>query len=122
MSSKHSKAELKRLMEKAVVEICGLPRPGLWFCVDEVKATGAPPDHIQAWATLHFSADGSPFCCGEPSCHLGIFPGHYVGPFSERNTEVSEHVRRAMHLRQKVSVEFQFAVQYHEGVSFHSSE
>lgn len=112
MATDRSRRELKRLVEAAVTEICGLPRPGLWFCVDEVKSSGSPPERLRIWATLHFLPAGSPFCCGEPGCHLGLF--------GEREAEVGDHVRRAMGLQQPVVVEFgdRLGVQYHPGVEF----
>lgn len=113
MVSKRSQCELKRLVEAAVAEVCGLPRLGLWFCVDAVEPAGHPPECLRAWATLHFLPTGSPFCCGEPGCHLWLF--------GERLAKVGEHVRRAMRLKQSVNVEFgdRIGVQYHPGVEFH---
>jgi hypothetical protein len=109
---KRSKGELKRLVEEAVAVACGLPRPGLWFGVEELETSGSPTEYIRVWATLHFTAEGSPFCCGEPQCHLGLF--------AERLAEIGDQVRRAMGLRQAVSVEFvHIGVQYHAGVGFH---
>ena len=106
---------MKRLVEAAIAEVCGLPRPGLWLCLDEVEAFGSPPERIRAWATLHFTAEGSPFCCGEPQCHLGLF--------GERLVKVEEHVRHAMQLRQTMVVEFgDILAQYHAGVAFHSGQ
>src|SRR5436305_6745380 len=98
MGGKRSEAELGRLVAEAVAEVCGLPRPGLWFCVDRVEAVGRPPGVLRVWATLHFLPAGSPFCCGEPTCHLGLF--------GNRLAAVGEHVRRAMRLRQTVAIEF----------------
>jgi hypothetical protein len=112
MADKRSHHELKRLVEAAVADVCGLPRPGLWFCVDEVEAHGHPPGRLRVWATLHFLPAGSPFCCGQTGCHLGLH--------GESDAEVNEHVRRAMGLRQPVVVEFgeRIGVRYHEGVLF----
>ena len=109
---KRSEAELRRLIVGAVAEACHLPRPGLWLSVDRVEAVGRPPDRLRVWATLHFLPDGSPFCCGEPMCQLGLF--------GDRLTAVGEHIRRAMGLRQPVEVEFgnRIAVRYHPGVTF----
>jgi hypothetical protein len=109
VTDKHSKHELKRLVERAVADLCGLPRPGLWFCVDDVEAQGRPPDRLKVRATLHFLPEGSPFCCG----HLGLF--------GEQVRQVGEHILRAMRLRQEVSVDFgdRIGVNYHTGVSFH---
>jgi hypothetical protein len=112
MPSKHSQHELKRLVEAAVADVCGLPRTGLWFCTDLVQARGRPPEHLTVWATLHFVPEGSPFCCGEPGCHLWLF--------GDRLRDVGDHLRRAMRLRQEVAVEFSnIGVNYHSGVTFH---
>ena len=110
--SKRSDAELRRLVEAAVNEVCSMPRPGLRFGVDGVEASGEPPERLRVWATLHFLAEGSPFCCGEPGCHLGLF--------GERLDAVGDHVRRAMRRRSPVSVEFhnRIGVSYHAGVVF----
>jgi hypothetical protein len=113
MPDKRSQHYLKHLVERAVADVCGLPRPGLWFCVDEVQACGRPPERLIVWANLHFLPAGSPFCCGEPGCHLFLF--------GERADQVGEHVRHAMHLRQRVTVDFgdRIEANYHEGVTFH---
>lgn len=113
MPNKRSRHALKQLVGRAVADVCGLPRPGLWLCVDEVEARGRPPDRLTVRATFHFLPEGSPFCCGEPGCHLGLSDG--------LADQVGEHVRRAMHLRQGVSVDFgeRIGVNYHEGVAFH---
>ena len=112
MASKQSTAELVRLVGAAVADECGLPRPGLWLCVDDVRAAGRPPARLRAWATLHFLPAGSPFCCGEPGCHLPLWP--------DRLAAVGDRVRRAMGLRQPVAVEFPdwIDVRYHAGVRF----
>jgi hypothetical protein len=114
--SKRSEAELKRLVQTAIDETCGLPRKGLWLCVDAVESSGHPPERLRVWSTLHFLREGSPFCCGEPGCHLYAF--------TNRLAEISEHVRQAMGLRQPVEVEFRgrIAGNYHEGVEFHYGE
>jgi len=113
MPGKRSQHEFKRLVERAVKDVCGLPRPGLWFCVDDVESRGHPPEHLSVRATLHFLSEGAPFCCGEPQCHLGLL--------GEQLRAVEEHIRRAMHLRQELTVEFgdRLGVEYHEGVTFH---
>lgn len=112
MGEKRFQAELRRLVGTAVAEVCGLPRPGLWFCIDHVRVAGHPPERLQVWATLHFLPAGSPFCCGEPGCHLWLF--------GDRLAAVGDHVRRALGLRQPVLVEFgdRIGVQYHAGVGF----
>lgn len=112
MSAKRSQHELKRLVEEAIAAMCDLPRPGLWLCVDAVEASGQPPERLRVWATLHFLPGGSPFCCGEPGCHLGLWGGRLV--------QVADHIRRAMHLRQPLKVELsgQVRVNYHAAVKF----
>jgi hypothetical protein len=112
MKNKRSTSELKRLVEQAIVDECNLPRKGLYLCVDEVEAIGRPPERIRVWAILHFLAEGSPFCCGEPGCHLGLF--------GERLERVGSRVRHAMKLRQNITLEFVggISTQYHEGVQF----
>jgi hypothetical protein len=116
MSEKRSEHELKALIERAVRDVCGLPRPGLWFCADAVETRGRPPEHLSVRATLHFLPEGAPFCCGEPQCHLGLF--------GERLDDVADHIRRAMHLKQDLTVEFGdgIGVSYHDGVTFHYGE
>lgn len=113
MTDKYSMGKLKRLIESAVADVCGLPRLGLWFCVDEVEASGHPPEALKVWATLHFLPAGSPFCCGEPGCHLGL-----NGAAAE---EVSEQVRRGLRLEQGLTLDFtnRIGVNYHSGVTFH---
>lgn len=108
-SRKRSDHELKRLIERAVAESCELPRPGLAFQVDAVEVVGSPPEALTVWATLHFTSSGSPFCCGEPRCHLGA---------PERAGDL---VRRAMGLSHDVALDFgdRIGVRYHEGVEFH---
>jgi hypothetical protein len=115
MVHKRSKQELIRLVEEAVSEVCGLPRPGLWFCVDELETVGRPTSRLKIWATLHFLPEGSPFCCGEPGCHLGLFGNRLIA--------VGEQLRRALGLRQEVAVDFadRIGVNYHEGVRFRIS-
>jgi hypothetical protein len=102
---------LKRIIEEAVGHVCDLPRPGLWFCVDEVEAKGRPPVRLIVWATLHLLPEGSPFCCSEPNCHLALHGG------SERRREVADRVRRAMHLRQGLNIDFRrITANVHAGV------
>ncbi len=107
---KRSRCELTRLVEQAITEICGLPLPGLWFCVDAVEALGRPPHRFAVWATLHLHPEGSPFCCGEPGCHLGLM--------TERLHAVGDHLRRALRLRHEVEVDLtdHIAVRCHPGV------
>jgi len=116
MIPKRAKHEMKRLVESAVAETCELRRPGLWFCVDDVDVIGNPPERVKVWSTLHFLPTGSPLCCGEPNCHLGVL--------GERLAEIGDHVRRAMGLRQAVCVDFgdRIAANYHGGVEFKTAQ
>ncbi len=116
MPEDRSQVRLKRLVERAVADVCGLPRTGLWYGVDAIEVRGHPPERLKVWSTLHFLPEGSPFCCGEPGCHLGLG--------KERSAEVSEHVRRALHLAPGLSVDFEQCITtyYHEGVTFHDGE
>jgi hypothetical protein len=110
-SAKRSQHELKRLVEQAVTEECGLRRRGLWLCVERVEVVGHPPEKLNVWATLHFLPAGSPFCCGEPECHLGL---------NERGERIGERLRKAMLLRHPVTVDLgdRIGVNYHAGVTF----
>ena len=100
---------LSRLIEQIVTDDRDLSRRGLWFGVDTVEVKGHPPERVLVWATLHFLPAGSPFCCGEPGCHLGNL-----------SELVSDRVRLALGLTQPVAVEFgdRIGVNYHEGVKF----
>lgn len=64
--------ELRKLVDEAVMEECRLGSRGLWLCVDRVEQVGQPRERLKVWATLHFLQAGSPFCCGEPECQLGL--------------------------------------------------
>ena len=112
MTTKRSKHELKRLLEDAIATVCRLPRPGLWFVIDEVDITGAPPKQLRFWGTLHFFDRGSPFCCGEPGCHLALH--------SKRLRDaIGDHMRRSMNLRHCVEIEgVDIAAYHHDGVTF----
>jgi hypothetical protein len=110
-ATKRSRYELKRLIQEAVENEWRLSSRGLWLCVEEIEVSGRPPERIKVWATLHFLRSGSPFCCGEPGCHLAWF----------RQERINEHVRRAMGLTQHVEIEFdfyRFRAKYHDGVTF----
>lgn len=109
--SKHSQHELRRLVRQAVESECDPERQGLALFIDAVEPKGRPPETLTVWATLHFLAVGSPFCCGEPGCHLGLW--------GEALDRVSEQVRHAMGLSGDLRVEFRsIGVQYHDGIRF----
>ena len=56
-TTKHSKANLKRLVEAAVQEHCQCRSHGWWFTVDELEAAGQPVASLKVWATLRVLAD-----------------------------------------------------------------
>lgn len=116
MPNSRSHDRLKQLVERAVADACDFPRPGLWFCVDTIEAHGHPPEHLRIWATLHFLSEGSPFCCGESGCHLGLF--------GERLEQIGDHVRRALKFSQRITVHFgdRIGVIYHAGVTFRDKQ
>ena len=108
-SNWRSKRELKRLVEEAVREECSLAR-GLWFSVDEIETRGNPVGKIRVWATLHFTSEGSPYCCGEPECHLDLI---------RKSEPVADRIQLQMNLKQSVELEMVgVAVSYHDGVEF----
>ena len=99
-------------MPRELCEAVSLPRPGLWFAVEELQTDRTkPPSRIQAWGTLHFTNDGSPFCCGEPDCHMG--------PTIERDRLIVDRIRRALNLAQAFTVDLLIRTIYHGGVEFH---
>lgn len=112
MRGKRSQLELKRIVEAALAKICPLPDAALWLVVNHVAATGHPIRSLRVAATLHFLSQGSPFCCGEPMCHLGLS--------RERLDELGEEVRLLLHLRHEVSLDFPsgISVHCHPGVTF----
>ena len=99
MPGKRSQAELKRIVRESLSRLGLLSRPHLWLEVLQVEVSGYPIDSVRAFAVLHFLASGSPFCCGEPSCHLAIG--------EDRLEAIGDEIRRALGLRQPVSFAFQ---------------
>lgn len=103
--------ELRKLVDEAVMEECRLGSRGLWLCVDRVEQVGQPRERLKVWATLHFLQAGSPFCCGEPECQLGLI---------ERGEPIAERIRRALQIEGPFKVDFgdRVDVKYHDGVGF----
>jgi len=112
-SRKRSDQALKALVENSVAEVCRLRDRGLAFQVDAVETSGRPAERIAVWATLHFTSAGSPFCCGEPGCHLGLG--------EDRLAAVENRIRRAMRLRQAVVLDIgdRVRAEYGRNVEFH---
>jgi hypothetical protein len=109
---KESKRKLLRLLEETISEECKFPRPGLFLNINEIEPIGHPLEKIFVWATLHFTVEGSPFCCGEPGCHLGLF--------GERLRRVEEDITRRLRVTGPLEITTNFHVEYHEGVEFKS--
>lgn len=107
-----SHAELCHLVEDAVAHICGLPRIGLRFTVQEVKFIGVPTNKLLICAALHFLRDGSPFCCGQAGCHLGLM--------GEKLDALAAHISRDWMEGRTVEVEFcpPIATVIHGGATF----
>ncbi len=59
--------------------------------------------------------EGSPFCCGEPGCHLGLF--------GDRLGEINDRVRSELRLGDQAIVEFgdRVRVDYAPEVTFRTS-
>lgn len=110
-SLKRSHCHLKHLVEEAVCDRFDLGRRGLAFFVDELEVHGSPPERLLVWASLHFLPRGSPFCCGEPHCHVPLR--------LQSRDEINDAVRRRMGLRSDVVVEFvAIRAAVHESVEF----
>ena len=102
----HVGSDLHKTIEGVVEAALGGLRPGLRFAVDEVFAHEAEPHILRIRSTLHFNHKGSPYCCGEPGCHLGV----------RRWAAVTERVRLAAGVSE---VHFEdVATVYHAGVTF----
>ncbi len=114
-SMNHKHVEIKRAIEVAVAEVCQLPGRGLWFAVDQVEVKGRPAERIRVWATLRFLIEGSPFCCGEPGCHLGLI--------GDRLAEINARLRSELRLGNQAVVEFgdRVRVDFARGVTFRTN-
>jgi hypothetical protein len=107
----HEQARLARLVERIVNKEHRLRERGLRLFVQQIEVCGRVPQRIRAWATLHFTLHGSPYCCGEPSCLLFVEPGT-INP-------VEVELRKSLGLRQSVAFDFARVVPViHRGVLF----
>lgn len=96
------------MIERAVTDVCALHATGLQFRVDRAVVTGQTLD---VWATLHFMPRTTPYCCGEPGCHLGhVFP--------ERQLAIDDRVGQLYGQRVHVDFADRVEVRYHEDVRF----
>lgn len=112
MSDRRSQTELHRIVEQALSRVGLASRTGLWLAIRHVAVAGRPIHTVRVAATLHFLAAGSPYCCGELLCHLGLS--------EDRLRAIGDEIRRALRLQQPVAFAFEpeMGVQYHAGVEF----
>jgi len=113
MATKQSKAELTRLLEAGIREVGDLDPRRFFIIVRNVVATGSPPSSLRASVLLRFLPGGEPYCCGEPGCYSTVFR-------VDGATDLGEHMRRKMNLRQTVSVDLHVEPEYYDNISFSS--
>jgi hypothetical protein len=109
MTFRRAEPGLKTIIERAVEAAMNDLRPGLRFAVNEVLVCEAAPHVLRIRSTLHFHSEGSPYCCGEPSCHLGV----------RRWAEVLDRLPLSTGMPPAVELHFEdVAAVYHAGVKF----
>jgi hypothetical protein len=111
MKTKQAKAALIRLIEDGIAQIANLPPEEISVLVRDVEARGSPPKEITIYMSVFFLPAGSPFCCGEPDCHSSFF-------LEKGRKELGEYLRKKMHLRHEVVVDYRVGVEYAKGVEF----
>lgn len=111
MATKKSQATLVRLLESGLREVGDLDKARFFVIVQNVVASGSPPDRIVASVMVRFLPGGAPYCCGEPSCYSRVFR-------SDGMAELGDFLRRKMNLRQTVAVELKVRSEYYDGISF----
>ncbi len=109
MATKHSKAEIIRLVESAIDDVGGTPK--LNIMVRDVLVSGSPPERITAFVIVRFLESAGPFCCGEPGCYSKAFS-------SSGEIEMVEFLQRKMNLRHDISLTLKTEVDYAPGVKF----
>ena len=99
--------DLRSVVARAVEDVHGFRERGLWFSVTDVVPRGRPLEALEVRGVLHFLPGGR-FCCGEPGCYL------------EMNPEVADAVRRALGLRQPLTIVWRgwIGIHHHDGVRF----
>ena len=117
MATKHSQAELIRLLESGIREVGDLDTRRFFIIVSNVVASGSPPHSLVASVLIRFLPDGAPYCCGEPGCYSRVFRDDGLA-------DLGDFLRRKMNLTQSVSVELKVRTEYYDGISFsaHPSE
>ncbi len=111
MTNKHSQAALIRLLESGIREVGDLDKDRFFIIVQNVVASGSPPDKIIASVSVRFLPGGAPYCCGEPGCYSRVFRDDGL-------EELGDFVRREMNLKQTVSVELNVYTKYYNGIRF----
>ena len=111
MPTKHSRAELIRLVESGIREVGNLSTDRFYVIVRNVTVSGSPISSVVASVLVRFLPAGAPFCCGEPACYSNVFR-------DDGMAELGDYLRRQMNLRQSVSVEIKLDVEYYEGIKF----
>ena len=110
MPGKRSLTELHRIVEQALSRVGVARGQGLWLAIQRVTVAGHPIHTVRVAAILHFLPAGSPYCCTEPACHLGLSEDRLQG--------LGDEIRRALGLRQTVTFAFEpeISVQCHAGI------
>lgn len=111
MATKQSQATLIRLLESGLREVGDLDKGRFFIIVQNVVASGSPPDSLVASVSVRFLPGGAPYCCGEPSCYSRVFRDDGIA-------DLGDFMRRKMNLRQTVSVELKVHAEYYDGISF----
>ena len=114
MNTKQSQAELTRLLDSGIRDVGDLSKDRFFILVQNVIASGSPPDQIRASVSVRFLPAGAPYCCGEPSCYSGVFRAGGA-------EELGDYIRRKMNLRHTVSVELDVRAEYYDGIVFSDS-
>jgi hypothetical protein len=66
-------------------KVFAAPLPGLGGFTESLQAGGSEFESGDLAGAVRFLLEGSPFCCGEPGCHLWLF-GDRLAEINERLT------------------------------------
>jgi hypothetical protein len=109
--TKRSDDAIRRLIEQVIAEECETAPRGLALFVEAVELAGRPTERVRVWGTLHFLHAGSPFCCMEPACQLGVAGSRY-----ER---VCGRLQKALRITSALELDLDRIVpNIHDGVRF----
>ncbi len=107
--TKRSDDAIRRLIEQVIAEECETAPRGLALFVEAVELAGRPTERIRVWGTLHFLPAGSPFCCIEPDCQLGLA--------GSRHERVCERLQKALGITSTLELDLDRIVpNVHDGV------